>query len=433
MRSLADGFRQRLELALRLLALAAIAVLIWQVRRPEAEGGTVIADREALTTTLARWTIDGPAAAHVVIDTIPDREQREWMRALRGAGTSLTWSLRDSALAPLVAVTEPLARPDGGARLLVSAGGERDVALSDGGGLIDSIAVGTGGAAIELPTPGSALALDAAASWATTSLRDSLIVRPVLVLGAAEWESKFTIAALEESGWQVAARLAVAPGVEVTQSAPSPIDTSRFSLAIVLDSVGPAVAAQLARYVRSGGGLVIGARAARLPALAAMGAGPAGERVAGIAGGVRSASPLDGLAIVPVARLREGALAVERRGRLVTAAARRVGAGRVVQLAYEDTWRWRMLGGDDAPAAHRAWWSRVASSVAFAPLAAPRLISEVDEAPYPSLVSTVGGPSPVPSKPGGAPAVAHWWWLLYALIAVALLAEWASRRLRGAA
>ena len=38
-------------------------------------------------------------------------------------------------------------------------------------------------------------------------------------------------------------------------------------------------------------------------------------------------------------------------------AARRAGAGRVVQLGYDETWRWRLAGSGDAPTAHRDYWS----------------------------------------------------------------------------
>lgn len=113
---------------------------------------------------------------------------------------------------------------------------------------------------------------------------------------------------------------------------------------------------------------------------------------------------------------------------MITSAARRVGAGRVVQLAYEDTWRWRLQGGDGAVAAHRAWWTRAVAAAVAPPLSAPFTAPGAEGAPMARLVDALGPPSdrPAPAAPRGLPP-----WLLPAICMI-LLVEWGSRRLRGA-
>jgi hypothetical protein len=164
--------------------------------------------------------------------------------------------------------------------------------------------------------------------------------------------------------------------------------------------------------------------------------------VPGVAGALTSDRPRRGLTLRAAVRLKADAVPLERQDDRVAAVARRVGSGRVVLLGYVDTWRWRMLGGDGGPAAHRAWWSRVVSSVAYAPrlardgvttsgAALPAADSLPDAAPYAHAVAALG--APLASSPVAAAAEARelpWW--IFVLVAGALLAEWASRRLRGA-
>ncbi|HEY0241472.1 MAG TPA: hypothetical protein VGC52_02295, partial [Gemmatimonadaceae bacterium] len=96
---------------------------------------------------------------------------------------------------------------------------------------------------------------------------------------------------------------------------------------------------------------------------------------------------------------------------------------------YVDTWRWRMSGGDDSPAAHREWWTRLVSSVAYAPTVGAARES-VDNAPNARLIEALGAPSqPAASLATAAGSISLW--LLFAILSLSLLAEWASRRLRG--
>jgi hypothetical protein len=90
-----------------------------------------------------------------------------------------------------------------------------------------------------------------------------------------------------------------------------------------------------------------------------------------------------------------------------------------------------MLGGDRGPDAHRDWWSAVVGSAAYR-AALPVARADVEPAPLAALVQALGPASPPPPRAGGpAPARSVRGWMLAALF-LALLAELASRRLRGA-
>jgi hypothetical protein len=106
----------------------------------------------------------------------------------------------------------------------------------------------------------------------------------------------------------------------------------------------------------------------------------------------------------------------------------------VVQSGYDETWRWRMAGGDEATSAHREWWSRLVSAVAYAPLVQRASAGEVatDEAPLASLIDALGPPTPLDAGLAPASEGTRTTRVLFALALGALLLEWASRRLRGA-
>jgi hypothetical protein len=137
------------------------------------------------------------------------------------------------------------------------------------------------------------------------------------------------------------------------------------------------------------------------------------------------------------------AIVLERRANAISGpvmvAARRVGIGRVAQIAYDESWRWRMEGAAGALEAHRGWWSSMVASVAHAspatgdslPQAAAASESTADAAPLAHLYDALGEPTPAP--PAGAPAhlPRDTRWFL-PVILLALLLEWSSRRLRGA-
>src|SRR5690606_22606590 len=115
-------------------------------------------------------------------------------------------------------------------------------------------------------------------SGASARAHDSLDLREVAVLGSAGWESKFVIAALEESGWKVSARLAVAPGIFVRQGSVQ-LDTAVTGVVVVLDSTAVRDVGALERFVRSGGGLVLAGDASHSEQFARLAAGRVGTRV----------------------------------------------------------------------------------------------------------------------------------------------------------
>ena len=432
--------RRAVEIALRLAALALLALALVRATRPAAPAAPETASGSQLEGALVRWSLGAPPAAHAALDSAPAPSARDWLAALRRAGTPVGWSGERIATSAVEAVPE--ADPVGGVRVLVAAPPGSRVRIGDASGVVDSVELRGAGGGLALPAAVGPLSALADGSAARTLVRDSLSLRPVLVLGAAGWEAKFVLAALEERGWRVAARLAVAPGVEVAQEpggAPGPgraappvaLDTARFSAVIVLDSTAAPYAERVARYVRQGGGAVVAGPAAGLTVIAGVLPGAPGRRRAGVAGALGGDTPRRGLALTPVARLSGGALALERSDAAVAVAARRVGPGRVVQVGYEDTWRWRMGGAGDAVAAHRAWWSRLVASVAYAGRSSSTLPASLDDAPRAHLVAALGAPSPAPAAAPARNERATDWLILWLLV-VALGGEWASRRLRGA-
>lgn len=416
---------------LRGVAFAALSALLVRAIRPPATAPEGAA-RGDLGPALAAWTSTPPNRARVVLDAAPDPRMRDWMRALARSGTPVQWSMARS-IAPSAVVAEPAVDPYGATRIRLASNRSGPVSIIDAAGLIDTLPVG-GNVELELGAVSGEVRARGSTFVATTVARDSVTLRPVLVLGIAGWEAKFTIAALEESGWRVAARLRVGPGIEVTQGSLGSVDTAQYSAVVVLDSTGAPLAGAIARYARAGGGVVLAGSAARLASLAPTAAGGVGRRMAGVAGAVASETPRNGLGAFAVAPLRPDAVALESRGRSTVVAARRVDAGRVIQLGYDETWRWRMSGADEAVRAHRMWWSRLVASVAYAPLVPHVTATDAvrDEAPLAALYSALG--APIAYDPAVAPTrdASRTTRILFLLVVATLLAEWVSRRLRGA-
>jgi len=416
---------------LRGIALTALAALLWRAMRPQAPDATRVA-RGDLTSALERWTLTPPARAQVVVDRAPDPVTRDWIRALSDAGTAMRWS-SSAPLGASAVVAEPTAEPYGATRVRLAAASGTPVSIADAAGLIDKLPRG-GASELELGSVAGSVRASGATFTASTASRDSVALRPVLVLGTAGWESKFTIAALEERGWRVASRVRVAPNVDVTQGPLGAIDTARYAAVVLLDSSAASSAGAVTRYVRDGGGVILAGNAVR-GGLSALAAGGLGRRIAGVAGAVASSTPRSGLGVFPLMGLRTDAIPLDTRGEAVTVAARRVAAGRVIQLGYDETWRWRMAGGDDATAAHREWWSRLVSSVAYAPLvrrASAGDVAMIDEAPLASLIDALGAASPLDAAAAPERDDSGVTRILFALAVGSLLLEWASRRLRGA-
>lgn len=159
-----------------------------------------------------------------------------------------------------------------------------------------------------------------------------------------------------------------------------------------------------------------------------VGDGSAPAQVANISGSISRGT----LVMAPIIQPRSDAIPLERRSEAIAVAARRFGAGRVVQSGYEDTWRWRMAGAETSVRDHREWWTELVSNVAYAPRVALPALGDADDAPVAELVSALGPPSAQGDVAGGGLSRSHWLAWMFALVAVALIAEVASRRLRGA-
>lgn len=416
-----------IEGALRALSFALIAFAIWRVVAAAEGGQTVVSSASSLAHTLPSIESGRPVALHVEIDAAATPADRDALAAVAHAGTRVTWS--GAAVPPLVAVAVRAREPGGPVRIAVASGAA--VTLSDGLAALDTVgAAGAArGATVGVGAPSGAIFARSGAARAPVGLPAIAELRPVLVVGRAGWEAKFAVVALEEQGWKVDERLFVAPGADVTQGAPAAMDTSHFSAIVAFDTVLGPIGPQIARFVRSGGGLVLMADAANAPDVRAIAPARAGGKRIAASRAFDVAEPVNAMPVYPLESTRADVVRLSTRGPLLTSAARREGAGRVLQAAYDETWRWRLQGGTDAVAAHRAWWSRMVGSVAATPLPDADESASSEGAPLARLVDALGPATkvePVPSTPHRLPA-----WLFPALL-LSLLAEWASRRWRGA-
>jgi hypothetical protein len=426
--------RVRIEHLLRGIVIAVLALLVWQsLGRQTGSSRPTIRSRGVGLSALAKWTLSSsvPVGIRVQLDTVPVALERAWLGALAGAGSRVTWS---GALPALMIDAQPVASPIAGTRVLVAAPIGSKLSISDAVGPIDTMRVTNSGVSLSLPFVAEGLSASANGSLASTAIRDSLALRRVLVIGAAGWESKFVTAALEESGWKVDAVIRTAPGVDLTQGSVAMIDTSRYSAVVALDGAAAPYANRIIEFARTGGGVVLAPQAASVEAMALLRAGVATP----VRSGARAiqeggSTSLSTLPLSPITVLRSDAVPLEKRAGAVATAARRLGPGRILQVGDEDTWRWRMGGDDAAVRAHRAWWTGLVSTVAYASLS-PRSVRKqsTDEAPTAALVAAVGGATPGATADMGERSSDRAA-LLFVLLVVGLLSELSSRRLRGGA
>lgn len=423
-----------LEHVLRGIVIAVLAVMLWQALQGETNTGGGSVSGRGIDGPLARWSAlaKAPDRIHVRLDSTPSPVERAWLGALAGAGSSVTWS---GDLPPVMIDAQPIAAPMGGTKVLVAAPSGSSIVMSDDVGVIDTLPTQSPGSSVEIASATGNLTAHVKGSAASTVQRDSVVLRKVLVIGNASWESKFVVAALEEDAWKVDAFIRVAPGVDVTQGSAGVIDTSRYSAVVALDAAAASYASRIIAFTRMGGGVVLTPQAASLDALAPLRAGAVGRATAEArAMQAHESVSLATLPLAPITSLRSDAIALERRAGAVAIGAKRIDAGRVVQVGYEDTWRWRMSGGDGAVRDHRTWWTGVVGSVAYAPRD-PRatVITSTDEAPMVGLVAAIGPRSPVGNLASLSGNPSDWMAWLFGLLILALVGEVGSRRLRGAA
>jgi hypothetical protein len=416
-----------MERSLRAASIALIAFAVWRLLGAGAARGTLRVRSSALARELPSLEPAREAALHVDIDAMPSPADRDALAAVAHAGTQVTWSA--TAIPPLAAVAARAREP--GAPVHVDVASTANVALSDGLAALDSVnaAGATRGASIDVGAPSGALAAVSGAARAPVGVPTAGPLHPVLLVGRAGWEAKFAAAALEEQGWIVVERLFVAPTADVTQGAIGVVDTNHFSAIVAVDTTFGIVGASVARFVRDGGGLLLLGDAANAPAVRAIAPARAGTRHSAGTHTFDGANPVAAMPVYPLESPRGDIVRLTTRGALLTSAARREGAGRVLQAGFDETWRWRMQGGTDAVAAHRAWWSRMVGSIAATPIAANAGAESAEGAPLARLIGALGPATtaePSASAPRRLPA-----WLL-PLLLICLLAEWGSRRWRGA-
>jgi hypothetical protein len=423
MRSAAE-LRVIVERTLRVIAWIALGALVIDALVPPSGDVARVSSRD-LPSALERWsTVDLPSAIHVAVDAPLGAPQRDWLAALDANGARVSWD--GASLTPLAAVADPMADPAGGTRVLVAAPRNARLTIGDAHGVLDSATASAAGLRLVLPSAPLEVRVVSAGMAARPLVTDSLLLGRVLVLGTLGWESKFVAAALEERGWSVDLRLAIAPRTDVRQGAVPAID-ERYAAVVALDSSAGRDGAAIARYVRAGGGLVLAPSAADVPAFTSLRPGRALEPRRGTEPFDPAAEPRRQLALTPIA-LVAGGVAMERRDTAVAVAARRVERGRVIAVGYEDTWRWRLGGGDDAVAAHRDWWSGLVAAVARTTPRPRTTSAQPDEAPYVRMFERLGAPSALSERelPWRPPKA-----VLFTILVGALLTEWALRRLRG--
>lgn len=479
MRSPVRSLRALTETALR---MAALGLLVWAWLLslgavPAARVFTV--DRPDLRSGLERWTtVTAPSRVRVRLDRPPAAGDRDWLLALAHAGTAVAWS--GPSLVPSAISLTPRTDPGGGVDVAVAAPSASLVSLRDALGVRDSFVASAGVVQFHLrrAEPGTSAVVDSVAAWATP--RDSVVLRRLLVLGRAGWETRFVTTALAERGWRLDARFAVAPGSDVYQGIrppgaataaepssmepqlsspfqpglgmrpdlqasraaplPSPvappadpvvrivIDTTRYSAVLALDSTAARYASAIIRYLDAGGGLLLWPEAAASAAFRRVAPGGVGTPDREERPPVTDTHPREALELAPITPLHRETVVLESRGSLASIAARRFGAGRVLQIGYLDAWRWRMAGGEAAAEAHRTWLASLVARVAL-PGRMPLPTGDFEAAPLAALIDRLGAPTiEAPAGSDRGRELSKW---IFWFLAPFLLLEWGLRRIRG--
>jgi len=427
--------------ALHATGMVSMALLLWCIMAP-AQSGTMttsVSERGTLNQTVATLMRSAADSVRVTLDGAPDARSRSVLRALRGSGRHV--EMLATRQLPAVALTaEREWRATGGTRIRVVSSDSALAAIGDAAGTMDSVrTTGSGLVYRSGPVQGS-VALHGARF--TAAVAPSIAAAPdtarVLVIGGATWESRFLVAALEESGWVLDVALSLSPRTTVTQGiAPQP-SSRRHAIVVVLAGASSTAVAALPAFVRAGGGVVIVGEAARNTGLVAIRAGVPAALIAGEIGAEASDTPRRGLDLTPISALASDAVLLEMREGRAAVAARRVGAGRVLQVGYDNSWLWRMAGNDDAPIAHRRWWN--AQIAALVPVRGPLTmqpgsalvdaLDTLDAAPVAALARDLGLPtitaSTMTAAPGSFRAALDIRWL----VAVALVSWTVSLFLR---
>src|ERR1035437_2984585 len=229
--------RSRAERALRAASFALMAFAMWRMATDRGARDALTVRASSLSGELASIETLRLATLHVVVDAMPAPADRDALAAMAHAGTWVTWSApiasrsqSRQALPNLAVVASRVREP--GDPVRVTAVSNADVMLADSLAPLDSVRASSAarGVTIDMHTLASVLSARSRAVGPPAGPP-----HPVLGGGDAGWGAKFAVAALEEQGWRVEARLFVAPGADVLQGAAVAIDTSRFSAIVALD------------------------------------------------------------------------------------------------------------------------------------------------------------------------------------------------------
>ena len=409
-----------------------LAVSMWRAMHQRASGPETRATRVSeLARALAEATrAERISGLEVEMDAFPTPLQRAWLVALRRAGVEVRWR---GAVPVMALAAERVREPRAAVRMLLTSGTGAPFVLSDSAGALDSLQVPAAGATLEAADVVGPVHARQGAFASSVVAPDATPRRAVLVLGRASWESRFVISALTEAGWRVRARIPAAPGIAVTDPAMLPLDTARYDAVVALDSTAADLGPMIVGFVSTGGGLVAVGNATTVGVLRSLVPARAGVRRPGrILLDTDSMSRAD-LPLRPLEGLRLDALVLERRPGdvAVAVAVRRAGPGRVLAVGYDESWRWRMLGGASGPADHRRWWSHAVGLVAPEGEFQSSVMATGDAAPMASLVGALG-PASTSASPSIDMAQRTLPLALLLMIVAVLLAETASRRFRGA-
>ena len=409
--------------------LAALVYALWQgKRRVESRPYTRGVSPETLDAEFRRaLSADDRVAFALTVDATLSRADRDALVALRRAGIPVRWY---GSVPPLALEVARYREPDARARLLLVGGGNDAVSLTDSAGPLETVRAATG-TTVDVGTLVGAVRARRGRFEARSRVPAATPPRAVLVLGRAGWESKFVLAALTESGWLVRARISTAPGVDVRDDGLLPLDTARYDAVVALDSSAADLGPAIVKFVALGGGLVVGSGALAIDPIRQLAPARAGDRKAGRILLANDTVTTADLPLRPLASLRADALSLRQEAAVPVLVARRAGLGRVLAVGYDESWRWRMLGGASGLAAHRAWWSRAVGSVA-PERGDDAMANDGDAAPRAALIDALGPASSNDVTGVREPDDARLPFILLIVVAAALLAETASRRFRGA-
>jgi len=341
----------------------------------------------------------------------PSPVERDSLAALKANGVAVRWR---GTIAPVaVEVDGDVVR--GTAGLAVAAPEGARVRVSDPLGVLDS------GLARALRVHGALEHLTIDVDGERLAARLPLPGRKsIVVLGPAGWETRFLLQALEAHGVPTASRIRVGPRDVVSQGVPLPLDTARHSVVVLLGPVEPGVAGQVRGFVRAGSGLVLGAGDWGLGDLAP---GRFGRAVRPLSSISLPASRAD-LVARPIADLRPGTARLDD-GPNVRVAAWVVGAGRVVQLGDEGTWRLAMASEGGQAEHARLWLSAIATAMPRVPT---RPIPTDEVAPRAETVAAFGEST---NETASGLRDIDWTVVLGAWLLGVLVGEWAVRRVAG--